>query len=140
MTQKTILFLIGLAAVTPCAYAQGDTLKLNAGLEATILQLARAKDHTHLTVAFKLVNKGPNTVQLLHVDVPTATDNAGVAFNHTDLVGGIANCANWPEGGRKNEHCLGIPEKNNTTVPLQSFTILDPNQDSNGGITVNFRA
>jgi hypothetical protein len=115
---------------------QGDTVKLNGGLEATILQVGRSKDHKYVTVSLRIANKGTSTAYLLLVDRPLATDNTGAAFDQKQNVSGIADCNNYPASGWPNAGCLGIPQKNNTTVPLQSFTTIEPNT---GPISVSFR-
>jgi hypothetical protein len=118
------------------AIGQGEIVKLNGGLEATILQVGRTKDHRHVTINLSIANKGSSRAYLLLVDRPIATDNTGAAYFYKENVAGIADCDNAPAGGWPNAGCLGIPQKNNKTVPLQSFTTIDPNS---GPISVSFR-
>jgi len=136
MTLRVLSTLLGVLIFPSFAAEQSETVKLNGGLEATILQVGRSKDHRHVTVTLRIANKGTSTAYLLLVDRPVATDNTGAAFDGKENVAGIADCNN---GGNPNAQCLGIPQKNNFTVPLQSFTTIEPNSDPNAGITVSFR-
>jgi hypothetical protein len=137
MTSKNIFCT--LAAMLICSaslFAQNTMVKLNGGLDATLLKVGRTKDHRYLTLSVRISNRGPDTAFLLLVGEPAATDDSGGIFKSASDITGIAHCAygNWAPS-----YCLGIPTKVNWTVPIQSFTQIDPRSDPDAGIVVNFR-
>jgi hypothetical protein len=117
------------------AAPQSATVKLNGGLEATVLKVGRNRDHNRVTLSLKIDNKGNNTAYLLLVDNPTAIDNAGGVFDVLQSVAGLARCSN---GSWAASNCLGFPQHPAWMVPIQSFTEIDPGPDPNSGIVVNF--
>ena len=136
MTATTLSALLGLCVFQSFAVAQDVTVKLNGGLEAKVLRVGRTKDHRYLTLSMHILNKGSSTAYLALVDLPTAVDNTGGIFNAFPVISGITWCYH---GAAPPSYCLGIPQKVDWTVPIQSFTEIDPNPDPNAGITVNFR-
>jgi hypothetical protein len=134
MIGKLLPLCIGSLAFVSSMAAQNALVKLNGGLEATVLKIGRSKDHRRLTLSLRIANKGNGTAYLLLVGDPLATDNTGGSFKDFPVVSGLTYChyGNWAPS-----YCLGIPQKVDWTVPLQNFTQLDPNPDANGGITVN---
>jgi hypothetical protein len=137
MSSKMIFFALAAILICPAsAFAQNTTVKLNGGLEATLLKVGRTKDHRYLTLSVRISNKGPDTAFLLLTGEPTAIDDSGGIFKGTSAVSGIAHCAN---GSWASSYCLGIPTKVNWTVPIQSFTQIDPNSSPGAGIVANFR-
>jgi len=136
MTRKALPILLGCLILASSGAAQTATVKLNGGLEATVLQIGRTRDHRYLTLSLRISNKGSSTAYLALVDVPTAIDNTGGIFNAFPIVSGITYCYH---GSAAPSYCLGMPEKVDWTVPMQNFTQLDPNPDPSAGITVNFR-
>jgi hypothetical protein len=114
------------------------TIKLNGGLEASILQVGRSGNRQQLTLTMRLANRSSETAYLLLVDQPMATDNSGVAFDHYNNITGVTvSTCGFP--GAPASWCLGIPEdRKGNRVPIQSFTTLDPTPGSEGGINVNF--
>jgi len=135
MSFKLLGMLVGCSVLQPSAVAQDITVKLNGGLEATVLQIGRTRDHRNVTLSLRISNKGSSTAYLILVDNPMATDNTGGIFKDP-VVSGITYCH---YGVWAASYCIGIPEKHDWTVPIQSFTEIDPNPDPNAGITVNFR-
>jgi hypothetical protein len=130
MDVKSLAVLLGCLAFADPGMAQSPIVKLNGGLEATVLKVGRSTDHKRLTISLLIANKGSSTADLLMVGEPLATDNTGGAFKDFPQVSGIGFCQH---GVAPTSYCIGIPEKVNWTVPLQSFTQVDPNVS----ITVN---
>jgi hypothetical protein len=138
MISKNLLGILAAVLISPSSssLAQNNTVPLNGGLEATLLKVGRTKDHRYLTLSMRISNKGTNTAFLLLVNEPTATDNIGGIFNAFPVISGIAHCS---YGSWASSYCLGIPKKVDWTVPLQSFTQIDPSSNPSAGIVVNFR-
>jgi hypothetical protein len=132
---RALTILCGFMLFISLACAQGVTQKLNGGLEASVLNIGRNRDHNRLTVSLRIANRGTSTAYLLLVDRPMAIDNKGGVYNGLQSVAGIARCDN---GSWAPSNCLGYPEHPNWVVPLQSFTQIDPSSDPNAGIVVNF--
>jgi hypothetical protein len=136
MTCNSLIVVLLCSMFARSISAQNPVVKLNGGLEASVLKIGRTRDHKNVTLSLRVANKGNKTAYLLLVEEPVATDDAGGIFKSFPVVSGIAYChyGSWAAS-----YCLGIPQKVDWTVPMQSFTQLDPNDDANGGITVNFR-
>jgi hypothetical protein len=134
MTKRICTIFLGNLIIASSLGAQNPVVKLNGGLEASVLKIGRSKDNRRLTISLRLANKGTSTAYLLLVGDPLATDNTGGSFKDYPVVNGLTYChyGNWAT-----TYCLGIPQKVDWTVPLQNFTELDPNPDPAAGITVN---
>jgi hypothetical protein len=137
MACKNVLSILAATLIlSGSLLAQNNTVKLNGGLEATLLTVGRTKDHRYLTLSVRISNRSANTGYLLLVGEPVATDNTGGMFKTFPVISGITYCS---YGAWDASYCLGIPRKVDWTVPIQNFTQIDPNPDPNAGIVVNFR-
>jgi hypothetical protein len=136
MTYRTLSILPAFLLLQGALIAETVSVKLNGGLEAMVINIGRSKDHRHLTVVMRLQNKSQKTAYLILVDRPMATDTMGGTFGAVEAVSGITFCNNTTVEAAS---CLGIPEKRAWTVPIQSFTEIDPDSDPKAGIVVNFR-
>jgi hypothetical protein len=115
------------------------SIKLNGGLEATILSLGRNKRNSDLTVSVRIRNMGKNIAYLAGVlQQSGAVDNTGVHFQGYRMWG-VANCN--ANSSNPASICLGIGNENCCKIPIQSFTRLDPSPQSSSmadGIVINF--
>ena len=127
MIKALLVFSALLTGVLFNASARSEdtrALKLNGGLEARILTVGRSPDRTVLTASMAIANKGKSTVYLLLLFPPFAVDSTGGFFDRFPVVSGIATCSR--DGFNKFSPCFGIPKIDSHTVPLQSFTAIEP--------------
>jgi hypothetical protein len=105
------------------AQAQNQPINIDGGLQERVVSIGRDKTFRNLTVTMTLENKGKNTFYLLLLHghgYPSAVDNAGASFWYQSG-GGIAPCPSLSMLS-----CIGVPDVNAETPPLQAWTELDP--------------
>ncbi|MGE0699511.1 MAG: hypothetical protein AB7O57_10480 [Hyphomicrobiaceae bacterium] len=130
MMRAAALLMAGLSGAwlaSAPALAEPKPVKLSAGLEASVGFCGRSKEQTRLTVTMKLVNKGSAAVHMLLADAPLAIDNGGGSYK-LDHFSGIAQCTYL--SAKSIADCIGLPKSNSYTVPLQSYTQLDPGSET----------
>jgi hypothetical protein len=115
------------------AIAQGKSVKLSAGLEASLGFVGRDSKGERLTITLKLLNKSATAVHVVMDRGALAVDNAGTAYKVVSS-SGVALCPKSKYGGFSITQCLGKEEDN--FAPIESFTQIDP--DSETTITFAF--
>jgi hypothetical protein len=126
-----LLVVAALIGTTNIAAAQGRTVKLSAGLEASIGFIGRDASGRRLTVTLKLLNKGAETVFGVLVREALAIDNSGAGYD-LNAVSGITQCP-WQQNVDFNvAQCLGAHNNHDrsTVAPLESFTQIDPGSET----------
>jgi hypothetical protein len=126
---RSVSFAFALAlCARPLVAQTPPAIKLNGGLEATIINIGRNSNHTIATISMKISNKGSNAAHLLLVGTPVVTDDTGGVLSALQSISGLASCR-WAFAV-----CIGVPRVSVQTVGLEEFTLIDPGID----ITVNF--
>lgn len=116
-------------AFSATGFAQSaPTVKLTAGLEATIIVVGRSKDLRSISATMQIENKGKLPVQIALVGpAPNAADNAGATFAFSTF-SGAAQCRDL--GVTYTRACIltdgGVSNSPYYLIPLQQFTQIDP--------------
>jgi len=124
--------------IAKLAHAQGQRVKLNAGLEAQVEVAARCK--SDLSISVRLENKGSDSVHIALIGPPPqATDNGGTNYRFRTQ-SGVAECPRLVSN--EPDVCIGAPSSysnyQSRIMPTQAYTIIDPG--TRAGMIIKFHS